>query len=364
MTVGERNLGPPSLIIGALIVVLIIFLATLSSATAAALDYRWTGSIKVEGTTGYDESAIVWDDPELGPGPQPSPVYGNESEETYSLELKLDGTGDSESPGGSISGDYRLYQAATTNNFGNDFGSCTSAGQPSTNRIESDDGTFRINYTEGGPGSSPEAGGDYSLGDIFVDMSGTTTCSGNFVGSLPDQWSEEAKFPDSYEHNVNLPTRGEGGAKVRNGKYTWKGSKSFLEEEHEREVGYWDQTTVTKWMWDLTLTPSGGLGCEIRAANPQRARSGKLVVRVLGRDKGCRADLTRTKLQIGKRIFSSIRKLPARQVGKGKTVSFEVPYGKATLKRIRAALKKRTRVRAKAEFTIDGKADSVIVRVK
>jgi Ca2+-binding RTX toxin-like protein len=116
---------------------------------------------------------------------------------------------------------------------------------------------------------------------------------------------------------------------------------------------------------DVLASDCGGAsGCSLSAARTQRPTEAGLLVKVRGGTSGCEAKLKAAKLKIGKQVFVFVKRVPARTVTAGETWRVRLPFSKAVVQKIKAALKKRIVVRAKAEFDLGGSTKSAEMRIK
>lgn len=317
-----------------------------SQAAATSDDWHWTGNLSLEyvfDQTDYIEDLDITDSRKT----------------TLSANVTLDG-GEVTNPTGSIAGTYFNRRAYVSGEFS---GSCTENGNVSYPRLGpvSDDrakGQY-LSVAKGGDLLGQGSKSEIEISGIGLRLSGTSSCEGDMSSSTPPNWGPDPEEPSFSEYGgsqrLRLKTYGADVQMLANGGFAWKGEVS---SGVESETG-----GKTTWTYDLKLVP-GSQPCAVSAASPQEVKSGALVLKVAGKSTGCKADLVRTKLKIGRKIFVSVKKLPVRQVGKGKTWTVKVPFDKATIARIRSALTRKAEVLAKAEFMIDGKKQEVTVRIK
>ena len=103
--------------------------------------------------------------------------------------------------------------------------------------------------------------------------------------------------------------------------------------------------------------------CELQAKGPQKANKA-LVVTVFGGTSGCAAKLTAAKLKIGNKVYTFIKKKPAKDVAPGEKWKVSIPIKGQTLTTVNKALTAKKNVKAKAEFKLGDRSDSIVVKLK
>ena len=132
------------------------------------------------------------------------------------------------------------------------------------------------------------------------------------------------------------------------------------EELTEGETGTQDpdwENDHSSYTW-----PDGG-SCELQAKGPQKANKA-LVVTVFGGTSGCAAKLKAAKLKIGNKVYTFIKKKPAKDVAPGEKWKVSIPIKGQDLTTVNKALAAKKKVKAAAEFDLDGKSDSIVVKIK
>ncbi len=104
-------------------------------------------------------------------------------------------------------------------------------------------------------------------------------------------------------------------------------------------------------------------GCQLQAKGSQKANKA-LVVTVDGATSGCEAKLKSAKLKVGNKVFTFIKKHPSKDVAAGEKWKVSIPVKGQALDTVKKALASKKGVKAAAEFALDGKSDSIVVKIK
>ena len=107
----------------------------------------------------------------------------------------------------------------------------------------------------------------------------------------------------------------------------------------------------------------GKPGCELQAKGPQKA-SKALVVTVDGATSGCEAKLKSVKFKVGSKVYTFIKKHVSKNVAAGEKWKVSVPLQGQAMKAVKKALADKKPVKAAAEFDLDGKSESIVVKIK